>query len=309
MKHSGGLENILQVHRRKVFFVYNPHAGKERIRSNLLDIIDILSRAGYEITVHPTMERGDAREAVGGLEDGYEMVVCAGGDGTLNEVLSGMLDGKKDIPVGYIPAGSTNDFAISLGIPSQMMRAADVIVSGKRFRCDVGAFNDRYFVYVAAFGLFTDVSYDTDQNLKNAFGHSAYIMEAAKRLGEVKSYRLKASFNGMTIEGDFMFGMITNSTSVGGIKRITGSQVDLSDGEFEGLFIRTTRTPLEFQEVLRAFVVGKGDAQYVYTFKTSHIVIEAGTRVDWTLDGEYGGSLKKAEITALKSAVEMIVPK
>ncbi len=295
--------------RRKIFFVYNPHAGKERIRSNLLDIIDILSRAGYEITVHPTMERGDAIEAVSGITDDYEMVVCSGGDGTLNETISGMLKGKKDIPIGYIPAGSTNDFAVSLGIPSQMMKAADVVVSGDRFRCDVGSFNDRFFVYVAAFGMFTEVSYDTDQNLKHTFGHSAYIMEVARRLGEVKSYHLKAKFNGMTINGDFMFGMITNSKSVGGFKGITGNKVDLSDGEFEVLFVRTTKTVLEFQEVLRAFFVGKGDAKYVYTFKTSHITIEADSNVDWSLDGEYGGSLKKAEITTLKSAVEMIVPK
>ncbi len=296
-------------HKKKIFFVYNPHAGKERIRSNLLDIIDILSRAGFEITVHPTMERGDAIEAVAAIDDDYQMVVCSGGDGTLNETISGVLKGKKNIPVGYIPAGSTNDFAVSLGIPSQMMRAADVVVSGKGFRCDMGAFNDRFFVYVAAFGLFTDVSYDTDQSLKNAFGHSAYIMEGAKRLGEVKSYRLKASFNGMKIEGDFMFGMITNSKSVGGFKPLTGNKVDLCDGEFEVLFVRTTKTVLEFQEVLRAFFMGKGDAKYVYTFKTSHIVISADSNVDWTLDGEYGGSLKKAEITTLKSAVEMIVPK
>jgi len=296
------------VQHKKLFFVYNPHAGKARIRSNLLDIIDILSRAGYEITVHPTMERGDAAVATAGISGEYDLVVCCGGDGTLNETITGLLKSGRDIPVGYIPAGSTNDFAVSLGIPSQMMKAADLVVSGNRYRCDMDAFNERFFVYVAAFGLFTDVSYDTDQNLKNTLGHSAYILEGAKRLGEVVNYHLKASFNAMVIEGDFMFGMVTNSKSVGGFKGITGPDVDLSDGEFEVLLVRTMKTPLEFQEVLRAFFLGKGDARYVYTFKTSHMIIETDTEVAWTLDGEYGGSVKKAEITNLKSAVEMIVP-
>ncbi|MCR5649603.1 MAG: YegS/Rv2252/BmrU family lipid kinase [Lachnospiraceae bacterium] len=293
---------------KKLFFVYNPFAGKERIRSNLLDIIGILSGAGYEVTVHPTMKRGDAVKAVSEISDDYAMIVCSGGDGTLNETISGMMKGKKHIPLGYIPAGTTNDFARSLGIPSRMMAAADAIVSGKNFSCDIGTFNERYFVYVAAFGLFTDVSYDTDQYLKNTLGHSAYILEGAKRLGEIKNVHVKAAFNGITLEDDFMFGMVTNSRSVGGFKGLTGPDVDLNDGEFEVLLVRTTKTAAEFQEVLRAFFLGKGDAKYVYTFKTSHMIIDTDEDVSWTLDGEFGGSIRHAQITNLKSAVEMKIP-
>ncbi|MBR5377324.1 MAG: YegS/Rv2252/BmrU family lipid kinase [Lachnospiraceae bacterium] len=293
---------------KKLYFVYNPFAGKERIRSNLLDIIGILSKAGYEVTVHPTMKRGDAVKAVSGIQDDYEMIVCSGGDGTLNETVTGLMKGQKQIPLGYIPAGTTNDFARSLGIPSRMMAAADAIVSGRSFRCDIGTFNDRYFVYVAAFGLFTDVSYDTDQTLKNTLGHSAYILEGAKRLGEIKSVHVRAAFNGIKLEDDFMFGMVTNSRSVGGFKGLTGPDVDLNDGEFEVLLVRTTKTPAEFQEVLRAFFLGKGDAKYVYTFKTSCMTIDTDEDVSWTLDGEFGGSVRQAKITNLKSAVEMKVP-
>jgi YegS/Rv2252/BmrU family lipid kinase len=296
------------VQRKKLFCVYNPFAGKERIRSNLLDIIGILSKAGFEITVHPTMERGDAVKAVSGMSDDFMMIVCSGGDGTLNETITGMMRGNKHIPLGYIPAGTTNDFARSLGIPSRMMSAADVIVSGRNYSCDIGSFNERYFVYVAAFGLFTDVSYDTDQNLKNTLGHSAYILEGARRLGEIKSVHVKASFNGITLEDDFMFGMVTNSRSVGGFKGLTGPDVDLNDGEFEVLLVRTTKTVAEFQEVLRAFFLGRGDAKYVYTFKTSHMIIDTDENVSWTLDGEFGGSIRHAQITNLKSAVEMKVP-
>ncbi len=292
----------------RLLFIYNPHAGKERIRSKLLDIIDIFSKAGYEITVHPTMKQGDAVGAVMNLREGYDLIVCCGGDGTLNETITGLLKGEKKLPLGYIPAGSTNDFAVSLGIPKEMLAAADIVVNGSRFFCDIGSFNDRYFVYVAAFGLFTDVSYDTDQALKKTFGHSAYIMEAAKRLGEVRDYHIRVLYDDGVIEDDFVFGMISNSVSVGGLKGITGRDVDLSDGLFEVLLVRSTKTPAEFQEVLKAFFAGKGDAKYVFTFHTSRIRIEASEKIAWTLDGEYGGSMKRAEIINRKSAVEMIVP-
>lgn len=294
--------------KKRLLFIYNPHAGKEKIRSNLLDIIDIMSRAGFEITVHPTMKRGDARVAVREMPEGFDLIICCGGDGTLSETVSGMMKAGIHLPLGYIPAGSTNDFASSLGIPSRMIEAAEAIVKGHLFSCDIGMFNSRYFVYVAAFGLFTEVSYDTDQELKNRLGHTAYILEAARRLGEVRDIHMEVTYDGGSIEDHFMFGMITNSKSVGGIKGITGSQVDLSDGKFEVLLIRTMRTAMEFQEVLKAFFAGKGDEKNVYTFKTSRIRIRSEEEVAWTLDGEYGGTVRNADIVNQKSAVEMMVP-
>lgn len=294
--------------KKRMLFVYNPHAGKARIRSNLLDIIDVFVKAGYEVTVYPTQQHGDATKAVTERDGSYSMVACSGGDGTLNEVISGMMQSEKKLPIGYVPAGSTNDFAASLSIPGNMLSAANVIVSGKGIPCDIGSFNKEYFVYVAAFGLFTDVAYETDQNLKNALGHFAYVMEGARRIGAIQSYHMRIKYNDEEIEDDFAFGMITNSKSVGGVKNITGRSVKLDDGLFEVTLVKTPSQLMELQEILIALMSGKGDMKNVRSFKTDHLIFNADQDVAWTLDGEFGGSLRYVEITNNNRAVEMIVP-
>lgn len=294
--------------KKRMLFVYNPHAGKARIRSNLLDIIDVFVKAGYEVTVYPTQQHGDATKAVTERDGSYSMVACSGGDGTLNEVISGMMQSEKKLPIGYVPAGSTNDFAASLSIPGNMLSAANVIVSGKGIPCDIGSFNKEYFVYVAAFGLFTDVAYETDQNLKNALGHFAYVMEGARRIGAIQSYHMRIKYNDEEIEDDFAFGMITNSKSVGGLKNITGRSVKLDDGLFEVTLVKTPSQLMELQEILIALMSGKGDMKNVRSFKTDHLIFNADQDVAWTLDGEFGGSLRYVEITNNNRAVEMIVP-
>ncbi len=294
--------------KKRMLFVYNPHAGKARIRSNLLDIIDVFVKAGYEVTVYPTQQHGDATKAVTERDGSYSMVACSGGDGTLNEVISGMMQSEKKLPIGYVPAGSTNDFAASLSIPGNMLSAANVIVSGKGIPCDIGSFNKEYFVYVAAFGLFTDVAYETDQNLKNALGHFAYVMEGARRIGAIQSYHMRIKYNDEEIEDDFAFGMITNSKSVGGVKNITGRSVKLDDGLFEVTLVKTPSKLMELQEILIALMSGKGDMKNVRSFKTDHLIFNADQDVAWTLDGEFGGSLRYVEITNNNRAVEMIVP-
>ena len=205
---------------QKMLFVYNPRAGKAQIRSNLLDIIDIFTKAGYEVTAYPTQATGDAIKAVKERHDGYDIVACCGGDGTLDEVVNGMMQCEEKLPVGYIPAGSTNDFASSLKIPKNMIKAADVVVNGINYACDIGRFNQESFIYVAAFGLFTDVSYGTKQDIKNVLGHAAYLLEGVKRLPSVRAYPLRIMCNEDVIEGEFLYGMVTNSHSVGGFMRL-----------------------------------------------------------------------------------------
>ena len=210
---------------KKLLFIYNPRSGKAQIKYKLNDILETFVRAGYEVTVYPTLKTGDAGELVKNRDQDYELIVCSGGDGTLDEVVTGMMQSGRRTPIGYIPAGSTNDFAGSLGLPKSMLRAAQVAIEGKDFPCDVGSFNDDIFVYIAAFGIFTDVSYETDQEMKNILGHMAYILEGMKRLPSVRSYPMKVSYKGCTIVDDFIFGMVTNSRSVGGFKDITGKNV------------------------------------------------------------------------------------
>lgn len=293
---------------RQMLFVYNPRAGKAQIRSNLLDIIDTFVKAGYEVTAYPTQAPGDAVKAVRERRAGYEIVACSGGDGTLDEVVTGMMKSEERLPIGYVPAGSTNDFANSLGIPKGMQQAADVVVNGKTFACDVGRFNRDIFIYVAAFGIFTDVSYATPQDSKNVLGHAAYLIEGVKRLPSVRAYPLKITCNEEVIEGEFLYGMVTNSHSVGGFRGITGQNVSLNDGLFEVTLIRKPSNPLDINNIILALVDKRVKSEYIYTFTSESVKVESEEPVAWTLDGEFGGEHQKVQIENWHRALEIRVP-
>lgn len=296
--------------KKKMLFIYNPKAGKAQIRSNLLDLIDIFVKAGYEVTAYPTQSAGDGIKAVTERRLGYyDIIACSGGDGTLDEVVTGMMQCEKRLPIGYVPAGTTNDFAGSLKIPKNMAEAASVIVEGQNFGCDIGGFNNDIFVYCAAFGLFTDVSYETRQNMKNMLGHMAYILEGMRRLPGIKSYPMKAEYDDQVIEGDFIFGMITNSLSVGGFKRITGKYVQLDDGEFEVTLIRRPANPVELNMIMAALLNRNINTDLMYCFKASSLKISSEEEVAWTLDGEYGGKHTETVIQVYKQALQIRVPK
>ena len=293
---------------KKLFFIYNPHAGKENIKGKLYGIIQAMSDAGYAITIYPTRAPQDAIEQVRDLPDDYDLVVCSGGDGTLDEVMTGMMQRKHKIPVGYIPAGSCNDFARSLQIPNNMDRAAEIAVRGVNYAIDVGSLNERNFIYVAAFGIFTDVSYTPKQEVKNVLGHMAYVLEGMKQHMNEKSYQLKVTSDEASFEGDFLFGMITNSKSVGGFKSIVGKNVIFDDGVFEMTFITRPKNPMELQEILAALLIEQIDTKYMYSFRSSRVVIESEEPVPWTLDGEFGGEHTHVEITNNQRAVEIRMP-
>lgn len=294
--------------KQQMLFIYNPRAGKAQIRSNLLDIIDTFVKAGYEVTAYPTQAAGDAVKAVKERRAGYDIVVCSGGDGTLDEVVTGMMQCDEKLPIGYVPAGSTNDFANSLGIPKSMTKAADAVVKGRDFACDIGAFNNDSFIYVAAFGLFTDVSYETNQDIKNVLGHAAYLLEGVRRLPAVHSYALKISYEDKVIEGEFLYGMVTNSYSVGGFRGLTGKDVLLDDGLFEVMLVRKPANPLDLNNIIRALVDKRVKSEHIYTFKTSRLTVESEEPVAWTLDGEYGGDHTKAVISNSPRVLRLRVP-
>ncbi|MBR4277937.1 MAG: diacylglycerol kinase family lipid kinase [Lachnospiraceae bacterium] len=292
---------------KKMLFVYNPKAGKAMIRNKLADILDIFTAGGYEITIVPTQRHGDAVNIVKNRSNIYDVVVCSGGDGTLDEVVNGMLQSDHRTPLGYIPAGSTNDFAASLAIPSDMLKAANIIVSGSDFSCDVGSFNDSNFIYVAAFGLFSEISYSTDQQIKNALGHTAYILSGGKSLLNAHAHKLKVTANGETIEDVFIYGMISNSKQVGGFQGIMGPGVELDDGEFEVTLIKDPKTPPELNTILVSLLERNFDNDLMYSFRTSDITIESDEPVSWALDGEDGGAHKKVHIKTLPKAIDIKV--
>lgn len=292
---------------KKALFIVNPHAGKEQIKYHLLSIVDILVKAGYTVTVYTTQCQGDAIRAVRERERDYELVVCSGGDGTLDEIVTGMIQSGFRTKIGYIPAGSTNDFANSLKLPSTMNKAAKIIAAGHPFACDIGIFNHDVFVYVAAFGIFTEVSYETPQEMKNMLGHTAYLLEGMKQIQNIKSYHMKVTYDDNVIEGEFIYGMITNSYSIGGIRNITGKDVALNDGLFEVTLIKRPNSLIELNKTLAALVSDKIDAECMYSFKTAFLKIESDQEVAWTLDGEFGGKHKNVELTNKQEAVDIIV--
>lgn len=298
---------------KKLLFVYNPRAGKEMLKPRLSDVLDIFVKAGYEVTVHPTQAYRDAYYQIKEYEVGkYDLIACSGGDGTIDEVATGMMKrremGKDVVPVGYIPAGTTNDFAKSLHIPRKPLAATDNAVKGVPFPCDIGKFNDSVFVYIAAFGIFTDVSYETDQAVKNVLGHMAYILEGAKRIFNIPSYKIKVEHDGEVIEDEFIFGMVTNSRSVGGFSNMVGKNIVFDDGLFEVTLIKTPKNPIALQEIIAALLIEQVDTKHMYTFKTKKITFDSVEEIPWTLDGEFGGEQDYVEIENAQKAMEIMVP-
>lgn len=292
---------------KKLLFIFNPNSGKGTIKSHLLNIINTFVRADYEVTVYPTQKTLDAKEKVISAGEQYDLIACSGGDGTLNEVVAGVFDIDKDIPIGYIPSGSTNDFAATIKLPKKMGKAADIIVNGRRFATDIGTFNGRPFVYIAAFGAFTDVSYGTPQNLKNMLGHNAYVLEGAKKLLDIKPYNMTIKWEQGIIEDEFIYGMVSNAKYAGGFKGITGKNVVLNDGKFEVTLIKKLRNPLDLNSVVTYLLGMSKSSERVMTFKTSNITFNSNIDIAWVLDGEFGGEQKVVEIINNQRAVQVMI--
>ncbi len=292
---------------KKLLFVYNAHSGKGTIKAKLADLIDMMVKNDYRVTIHPTQAQGDAVKLIEDESEDYDLIVCSGGDGTLDEVVTGMMRVQDKKPIGYIPMGSTNDFANSLNLPKNIQKAAEIALNGHRFACDVGQFNDNSFIYVAAFGIFTEVSYQTNQELKNLLGHAAYILEGAKSLRDIEAYSMHVEYEDVVLEDDFIYGMVSNSISVGGFKQIAGRNVVLDDGMFEVTLIKHPKNPLELNEIITSLLTRVDDSDLIYSFKADKISFLAGKGVPWTLDGEYGGTHMQAEIKNCHRAIEIII--
>lgn len=292
--------------KKKLLFIFNPLSGKGQIKNKLMEIVDIFVKNNFEVTVYPTQKPQDARDIVAKKAGRFDLIVCSGGDGTLDEAVSGMMRREKRKYIGYIPAGSTNDFAVSLKIPKDMAEAAQVAVNGMPFACDVGNMNGKFFVYIAAFGIFTDISYETPQERKNLLGHAAYILEGARSLHALKAYEMHVECNEEVVEGEFIYGMITNSTSVGGFKNMTGSNVLLDDGLFEVTLIRKPKNPMELSEIIASLTKLIDDTDLIYTTKTAEICLCSEEEVAWTLDGEFGGEYREVRIVNERQAISLM---
>lgn len=293
---------------KRLLFLINPNAGKSEIRQHLLEIVDIFSRGGYTVTVRPSRRRQEIIQLAKDYSAQYDMVVCCGGDGTLNEAVNGLMrcDSREQIPFGYIPTGTTNDFATSLGIPKNMPAAAERIVGGESVEHDLGRFGNRYFTYIAAFGAFTEVSYQTPQQSKNNFGRLAYFVEGIRALNNLKPHYLRVVNGEEKIEGDFIFGMVTNSRSIAGFKFLAAHDVEPDDGLLEATFIRLPKNMEEVQELLNSLLLPDAPSEFIKTFKTSNLSVTSEEPIPWTVDGEYCGTVDSAVISCQNRALRII---
>ena len=291
---------------KKMLFVMNPYAGLRKANRFLTEILGTFNRADYEVTVHITAGPGDGAKVVQERASQMDLVVCAGGDGTFNETVTGLMRSGADIPVGYIPCGSTNDFAASLKLPTNPLAAAKAIVEGVPFRYDIGTFADRYFTYEASFGIFTKASYATPQSVKNALGHTAYILEGIQELSQIRKEHVRLEIDSGVIEDDFLFGAISNSTSVGGILTLDPKQVDMSDGMFELLLVRAPKDLMEVRECIVALQKQRYNCAMMTFVSTKQLKITADPKMNWTLDGEREGGRSEIFVDNLHHGIQLI---
>ncbi len=294
---------------KKLLIIANPKSGKAKVKTYLLQIVEIFSNAGYEVTVYPTKCRGDATIKAASLkQDEYDRIVVCGGDGTLNEVISGVMQTGIKCTFGYIPLGTLNEWSSGLKISRNALQAARDIVDGKEIDLDIGQFNDKHFTYTASFGAFTDASYSANQAVKNVLGQAAYFFQGIKSLAHIKSLHLKFESEEKEIEGDFIFGAVSNSMSVGGIVKFKDSIVNLNDGLFEVLLIKRPKSIIQFNHILDGILRKDLNRKEIEFFHTKKITVIGSKNIPWTLDGEYAEGQDELTLTNIPSAIHLIVP-
>lgn len=294
---------------KKLLLIVNPCSGRAKMRTELLRVVEILSADDYAVTVYPTRARGDATDYVSALsENEYERIVVCGGDGTLNEVITGLMKAGLRLTLGYIPSGTLNEWSSGLGIARSIPKAAADITTGKKIQLDIGKFGDRYFSYTASFGAFTDASYSAPQDVKNVLGQAAYFFEGIKSLGNIKPVHLKFKTAERETEGDFLFGAVSNSMSVGGIVKFDESVVKLNDGRFEILLIRNPDNILKLQPIIDGILKRDFDKEGIEFFTADSVTVTGGEGLSWTLDGEYAEGGDEIVISNMHNAIELVVP-
>ncbi len=289
---------------KNALFIFNPSSGKARIKNQLYDIVQFYTENGYRVTVYPTQKPGDGYRFTKELQSEYDLVVCSGGDGTLNEIVSGCLDSGNITRLGYIPSGSTNDFARSIGIPSNLEDALALTCNGTAYGIDIGSFNSKYFIYVAGFGAFTRISYSTPQKVKNSLGYLAYVLEGIKELSELRNYHVVMEYDSGKVEGGFIMGFVMNSFSIAGFKSPISYLTELNDGLFEILLIKSPNNIIELQEIITSLLNGSLESRHLVCVRTSNIKITSDA-MDWTLDGEFGGRYEEVEISNIRKAIQI----
>lgn len=296
--------------RKKLLLIVNPCSGKKRYNDDLLEVNYSFSKLGFDVTVLNTGKRGDATDFAKRFANDYDIVVCRGGDGTFCEMLSGIMQLKHKPPVGFLPAGTTNDLAGTLGLPIKPAKTAELIAESNPLPLDIGCIDGKYFTYVASFGALTECSYATPQSLKNKFGRLAYFMEGAKEIKDIHSIPLRIVVDGEVFEDEYVFGAVSNSRVVGGVINLDRSLVNLSDGKYEVVFAKNPGTARGWFDMMTSVLKKNFDKRYITVLQGSSVQIKTldGQPLPWTLDGEYGGDSNDVDIKITKHAFTMFRP-
>ncbi len=292
---------------KSMLFIMNPKAGRTTLKDCLVDVLDVFCKNDYAVRTYLTQSPDDAERIVCEEGNQYDVIVCAGGDGTLGNTISGFMNAGLKKPLGYIPCGSTNDYASSLEIPKKAVAAAEMLVKASPFSVDIGSLNKRHFVYVAAFGVFSDTSYATPQNMKNIFGHAAYVLQGIKSVVNIPTYHMTVDIDGRIVEDDFIFGMVSNSVSIGGFKSIMRKGVEFDDGLFEGVLIRKINNPADLTRIVNALLTGDTNEKNMVSFRAKNVKLVSQDVISWTVDGEFGGDYREVEIHIHEKAVDLLV--
>lgn len=293
---------------KKLLLLANFYSGKGIVKLNIADIIDYYNSKGFEVTVYSSQYSGHIKDIVEKTGSAYDNIVCCGGDGTLNETINGIMTLDKRPLLGYIPCGSTNDFANSIGIPSIVEESYKTAIDGQCFTIDVGKINDRFFSYVAGFGLFTNISYETPQTIKNILGYQAYMLTGLKEITNIRTYPIKVTYDKGVVEDDVMLALVSNSNSIAGMKRLFENYANLNDGLFEVLLVKKPKNTSLLKNIVSCLVEKNfDDNDMFYSFKTNKLVITSQNYIKWTVDGEYSGDYNKAVIEVVPSAVDILI--
>ncbi len=298
--------------RKKLLLIMNPKSGVMLAPKYLSEIVERFSRAGYLTQVLMTTARGDAREFAVNYGGDVDVVVVSGGDGTLNEVIDGLIASGHHTDIGYIPSGSTNDFANSIGLSKSIFDCTDTIINGSPRSIDIGSFNGRHFSYVASFGAFASTTYQVPQNLKNLLGHAAYVLGGIKDIASIRAIHARITSDPGTAqeavyEDDYLLGTVCNSLSIGGILNLEKLDVDMNDGFMEVLLVKMPGDIISLSEIVISMLNGSFKSSQIEAFSAKDVIVEIDEKTHWTLDGEYEEGARFCEIHTIESAVSVII--
>lgn len=294
---------------KKLLLLANFYSGKGIIKLNIAEMIDYYNSRGFEVTVYSSQYVGHIKDIIEKTGSNYDNIICCGGDGTLNEAVNGLMKLNKRPMLGYVPCGSTNDFANSIGISTIIEESYKTAIGSKAFVIDIGSINGKYFAYVAGFGLFTSISYETPQNIKNILGYQAYILAGIKEIANIRTYNMKITYDGGVIEDEIMIGLVSNSNSIAGIKKLFENYANLNDGLFEVLLVKKPKNINLLKNIVTCLLEKNFENDMFYSFKTSKIKFESKDFIKWTIDGEYGGDFNITEINVIGKAIDIMVDK